>query len=601
MKDSTKKAVDKAIDDYRGDMVDAATDVAIEAHISGDIAAHAAMGIPVGRMEVQKEALLFGRKYKKLLKETGGTIIRGKRIDWLASHTEDTRKAVYETIRSGLIEGKPVADIGGKLGVPGTVAHDLEKLIIRDAKYKYVRIARTETAAIQNQGTLNRFKKNKITHVEVIDGTDFDEACAEANGQTWTVEYASSHELEHPNCTRSFSPVVPDDWIAPDEAEPVKKPKITKKTAPPKPGTLKPATPKAEISEIADDLADRQIKTSNFGKLAHNVELDDPAHWDELLNRGWPKDPETFKKSYIRMGDKVHLDKDGNVFAISRYEIKGKTLRIKEIEINPALKGPEYGKTMLRDIADDGLANGAIEINVSAWDDIAKELYNSAGLKQGTMKSSFSADATMMKELAGKTDLVITSRTKETSRITRYLKKLEKSDPEKLENYKNAVRAYTTERYKIINPALRDGIDSDKVIARMTAKEHATIKREIDTVSEYLKDAPKFKGEVYRGVGFDDKSQFDDFINSFQGNTHTSSPQFTSSSILRSDAEYFEGVSDYSATLKIKSNDGSYIGGLSEFREETEVLFDHSTKFKIKNIVKVSDRHYDIELEDVIK
>lgn len=250
MKDSTKKAVDKAIDNYRDDMTDAATAVAIEAHISGDIAAHAAMGIPIGKMEVQKEALLFGRKYKKLLKETGGTIIQGKRIDWLASHTEDTRKAVYETIRAGLIEGKPVADIGGKLSVPGTVAHDLEKLVIRDAKYKYVRIARTETAAIQNQGTLNRFKKNKITHVEVIDGTDFDEACAEANGQIWTVEYASTHELEHPNCTRSFSPVIPDDWVAPEEVE--KKPKVTKKPAVRVP--TKPAKPKVVMEPDESDL-----------------------------------------------------------------------------------------------------------------------------------------------------------------------------------------------------------------------------------------------------------------------------------------------------------------------------------------------------------
>lgn len=796
MKDSTKKAVDKAIDNYRNDMADAATTVAIEAHISGDIAAHAAMGIPIGKMEVQKEALLFGRKYKKLLKETGGTVIQGKRIDWLASHTEDTRKAVYETIRTGLIEGKPVADIGGKLGVPGTVAHDLEKLVIRDAKYKYVRIARTETAAIQNRGTLNRFKKSKITQVEVIDGTDFDEACAEANGQIWTTEYAASHELEHPNCTRSFSPVIPDDWEVPDEAEPVKKPKITTEpvvptklkvpskplikkpsenalydmdvkdfsqrkkllknadreaidildengnvvasnvgkpgagyvdvpeyagrtdpnrrltfhhnhpeggafsegdlrqlsnddglskmwaheknashlielpdgvdrhdlwvgsknsfkkfereaekalpasaseaeyvkamhaaadkalaelhekglikytkfiekkpiTKVPKPRVKKPVTPKAEISEIADDLTEREIKTSKFGKLSAKVDASDAEQWDELLKRGWPDKAEIFSKGKLRINDVVHFDKDGNVFAISRYEIKSGTLRIKDLEINSALKGPEYGKAALRDIADDGLANGATEINISAYGDAIRELYNTAGLVQDEIiKSQFSADLKLLKELAGKTDLVITSRTKETSKITRYLKKLEKSDPEKLADYKSAVNAYTTERYKIINSSLRDGIDSDKVMARMTSKEHAALKREINTVSEYLEDAPKFKGEVYRGVGFDDKSQFDDFISTFQGNTHTTSPQFTSSSIIRTDAEYFKGRSDYSATLKIKSNEGSYIGGLSDFKDETEVLFNHGAEFKIKNIVKVSDKHYDIELEDVIK
>ena len=124
---------------------------------------------------------------------------------------------MYDIVEKGLQEGKPVADIGGKRGVKGTIADDLKQLGIRDKDYEYVRIARTETARIQNQGTLNRYGKNNITHVNVIDGDEFDDRCAAANGQVWTVEFAASHELEHPNCTRAFSPVITDYWEPPEQ------------------------------------------------------------------------------------------------------------------------------------------------------------------------------------------------------------------------------------------------------------------------------------------------------------------------------------------------------------------------------------------------
>jgi len=623
MKKATEEAVNKALENYKQSLISSATVNAIKAHVDGDILAHRMLHIPIGKNEVQAEALIFGRKYKKLLKETGGTVIRGQRIDWLANQMEETRAEVHDIIEQGLTEGKPVASIGGKHSVPGTVAHDLEKLAIRTKKFEYVRIARTETATIQNQATLNRFHKNDIAQVRVVDGVDFDAPCREANGQIWSVDYAKSHELEHPNCTRTFAPIIPDDWVSPGEEEyaPVVK-KIAKvkkvekivtnaKVAKDIKVTLikelddltekslsVAKTPGVKI-DIVDELADRQIKTSNFSKLAPNVDYDDPAHWDELMKRGWPKDAKTFNKGGISPSDVIHLDKDGNVFAISRYEIKGKTLRIKELEINPKLTGPQYGKAVIRDIADDGLANAATEINVTAWSDSAIELFNSAGLKQAEIiKSSFKADLGLMKELSGKTDLIVTSRAKETSRITRYLKKLEKSDPDKVKDYRAAVNAYTTDRYKIINQALRDGIDSDVVKARMTIAEHTTLKREIVNIDDYLKGAPKIKGEVYRGVSFDDKVQFDRYMKNIVDSDEMINPSFTSTSILRTDAEYF-GRETYSATLKIKSKSGSYIGGISDFKEETEVLFGKGTRFKVKKIIKVSDKHFDIELEDL--
>ena len=214
--DEAVEVLDNSITTYTAGLIAASTNTAIRAHIIGDILAHNALGLPVVNAFAQNEALLYGETYRKLLVEKGASIIQGKEVAWLAEQTTSTRSSIFQIIESGIAEGKPVADIGGKVGVPGTVAHDLEEYAIRSKNFEYVRIARTETARIQNQGTLNRFEKSNITHVEVLDGNDFDDACAAANLSIWTVEYAAAHELEHPNCTRSFSPIVPDDWTPPE-------------------------------------------------------------------------------------------------------------------------------------------------------------------------------------------------------------------------------------------------------------------------------------------------------------------------------------------------------------------------------------------------
>lgn len=201
--DATTEAIDNSITAYTTGLIAASTNTAIRAHIIGDVLAHNALGLPVANAVVQNEALLYGETYRKLLVEKGASIIQGKEIPWLAEQTASTRSSIFQIIESGIEEGKPVA-------------HDLEEYAIRSKNFEYVRIARTETARIQNQGTLNRFGKSNITHVEVLDGDDFDDACAAANLSIWTVEYAAAHELEHPNCTRSFSPIITEDWTPPE-------------------------------------------------------------------------------------------------------------------------------------------------------------------------------------------------------------------------------------------------------------------------------------------------------------------------------------------------------------------------------------------------
>lgn len=216
MKKATKKDVDASIDTYETALIAELFNNAIEAHITGDVTAYHMLKIPIAENLVQQEALVYGKQYRKLLTDKGASIIKGKEIQWLAEHIEHTRDQAYKIIEDGLKEGKPVADIGGKKIADGTIAKDLQDLGIRNKDYEYVRIARTETARIQNQGMLNRYKLNDITHVRVHDGLDFDAECAAANGRIWTIEKSQSNELQHPNCTRNFSAIIPDNWEPPE-------------------------------------------------------------------------------------------------------------------------------------------------------------------------------------------------------------------------------------------------------------------------------------------------------------------------------------------------------------------------------------------------
>lgn len=68
-------------------------------------------------------------------------------------------------------------------------------------------VALTEAVHAFNEGTLSVAEATGHTEVVVFDGTDSDEACADADGQVWSIDHARDHRLEHPRCRRSFAPL----------------------------------------------------------------------------------------------------------------------------------------------------------------------------------------------------------------------------------------------------------------------------------------------------------------------------------------------------------------------------------------------------------
>ncbi len=118
----------------------------------------------------------------------------GRRIVGIA---ETTRKDVSDIIRRGIDDGLGAAELGDLI----------EKASNTFGEERAERIARTETATILNESAVAQYREFGVEKVQVVDG-DGDEPCAAADGSIWTLEEAEANPIAHPNCVRSFTPLV---------------------------------------------------------------------------------------------------------------------------------------------------------------------------------------------------------------------------------------------------------------------------------------------------------------------------------------------------------------------------------------------------------
>lgn len=82
---------------------------------------------------------------------------------------------------------------------------DAIRLTIRDWKESQAEtIGDTEATLAYNEATLKVAESLGHGTVFVSDGHDHDAECAAADGQTWTIEHARQHRVEHPRCRRAF-------------------------------------------------------------------------------------------------------------------------------------------------------------------------------------------------------------------------------------------------------------------------------------------------------------------------------------------------------------------------------------------------------------
>lgn len=124
-------------------------------------------------------------------------------LDRLATQIRDiaetTREDVRRLVGQQAEQGWTVDELAKQIAAMGEI----------NSASRAVMIARTETGTAYNLGSVAAYRVGGVTHVDVLDGDD-DEPCASANGSRWTLDQAEENPLGHPNCTRAFSPVIPE-------------------------------------------------------------------------------------------------------------------------------------------------------------------------------------------------------------------------------------------------------------------------------------------------------------------------------------------------------------------------------------------------------
>lgn len=116
---------------------------------------------------------------------------------------ETTKEAVADLIRGVFASGETDDSLAN------LIRDKMREQFDGYEQWRANRIARSETAIGYNQANVLGFAQADVREVEVVDGTG-DEVCESANGQMWALREALTKPIAHPNCTRSFLPVIPD-------------------------------------------------------------------------------------------------------------------------------------------------------------------------------------------------------------------------------------------------------------------------------------------------------------------------------------------------------------------------------------------------------
>lgn len=138
---------------------------------------------------------------------------------------------------------------------------------------------------------------------------------------------------------------------------------------------------------------------------------------------------------------------------------------------------------------------------------------------------------------------------------------------------KEAVNDYSGSGYGPFNEYLRSGADISEAD-----------KEKISELSRYLKNADKFDGTVYRGMGFDDSAHFDSFVKMVKSKNHLFKDRgFMSSTKQEGLSNEFSFESNYRVSLNIKSKTGVDVSALTNSPQEGEVIFDKGTRFEVES------------------
>lgn len=148
------------------------------------------------------------------------------------------------------------------------------------------------------------------------------------------------------------------------------------------------------------------------------------------------------------------------------------------------------------------------------------------------------------------------------------------------QKYIESVAKYTSSYYPRINQYLRGQ-------RKQLDDETLSV---ISEISKYVNLSGKYVGTSYRGI-VADRNYFDR-LKSLKKNDDFTEQGFMSTSIDKLVADDFADGASYKIIFEIEGKRGVDISSISDVQEEKEVLFDKSSKFKIKKIKVVDKNKY---------
>lgn len=159
------------------------------------------------------------------------------------------------------------------------------------------------------------------------------------------------------------------------------------------------------------------------------------------------------------------------------------------------------------------------------------------------------------------------------------------------DDVKDSVATYTGEGDdQFINEQLREGRLTEQTSEKLEEAiglgrldEDFDPENTIADIDEYIENAPKFSGDVFRGLRFETQKQLRTFIEKLDEEKGFSMKSYMSSSGFEERADRF-ARGQFSLRMKIKSKNAVSIVSLSKVPKEMEFLFPRDSVFTLKRL-----------------
>lgn len=165
-------------------------------YLKGTKIAYERLGENFVSSEVKDDVYSFLKTYKKQINE-GYTIIQGEKVYWLRDRTLTERQKIFDIVSEGVIKGKS----------PDVVKKEFQDYFLMQ-EYQAERLARTETAYVQEKGIYDRYTTFGVKKVKWLLGANPCHVCAQFGGKVFDINDLPYLIPVHPSCTCTIVPVL---------------------------------------------------------------------------------------------------------------------------------------------------------------------------------------------------------------------------------------------------------------------------------------------------------------------------------------------------------------------------------------------------------